>query len=506
MVMMSKLQQRVRTIVIVLFSTFLMPLTYSCSNTNKNAGANEPSEPRGNNNLAYLWGKISLECTANDTDRFNPRPTVTSRILALTWTAVFDAWSCYDDKAIPLYLTSAKRQPSASRTLRNKEIAISYAAYRTMLEYYFSDSTLLRKKMVELNLDPDDHSTDPNTAVGIGNLAAKAVIEARATDGANQLGTMPGSNGERYSDYTHYTPVNSVDELKDPGRWQPKYFLDAKGRRFSPSCLTPQWTKVRPLVLDSGNQFRPGPPPALGSEQLINEIKEVVEVQANISNEQKALVEFMRDGPKSVQQAGHWLIFAQQVSVRDQHSLDDDVKMYFLVEAVAMDAFIAAWDAKMYYDFARPFALVHDYFQDQLIRGWAGPGNGIVQIKGKEWRPYSPASFLCPPFPSYVSGHSCVSGGCAEALRLFTGSDAFGEEVKLVPGALTEPENTGDTVTLKFPTFTETANMAGFSRVLGGYHIQADNIEGLSMGRKVAVAVWKKYTAHVGESNNLAHQ
>jgi hypothetical protein len=62
----------------------------------------------------------------------------------------------------------------------------------------------------------------------------------------------------------------------------------------------------------------------------------------------------MRDGPKSVQQAGHWLIFAQDVSVRDKHTVDDDVKMYFLVTAAAMDAFIACWDTKMTYDFARP--------------------------------------------------------------------------------------------------------------------------------------------------------
>jgi len=82
--------------------------------------------------------------------------------------------------------------------------------------------------------------------------------------------------------------------------------------------------------------------------------KEVVDLQAHLTNEQKALVEFMRDGPKSVQQAGHWLLFAQDVSKRDKHTLDEDVKMYFLTEMAAMDAFIAAWDAKMHYDFARP--------------------------------------------------------------------------------------------------------------------------------------------------------
>ncbi|HEX5169928.1 MAG TPA: haloperoxidase, partial [Cyclobacteriaceae bacterium] len=79
-----------------------------------------------------------------------------------------------------------------------------------------------------------------------------------------------------------------------------------------------------------------------------------------------------------------------------------------------------------------------------------------------------------------------------------TGSDNFGAEVKLVPGALTEPNNLGDTVTLKFPTFTQTADMAGMSRVLGGYHIQSDNVEGLNLGRKVAHAVWEKFKQHTG--------
>jgi hypothetical protein len=52
-------------------------------------------------------------------------------------------------------------------------------------------------------------------------------------------------------------------------------------------------------------------------------------------------------------------------------------------------------------------------------------------------------------------------------------------------------------VTLRFPTFTATADIAGKSRVLGGYHIQSDNIEGLAMGRKVAEVVWEKYRRHV---------
>ncbi|RMG71798.1 MAG: haloperoxidase, partial [Bacteroidetes bacterium] len=97
------------------------------------------------NNRAYRWGEISLTATANDTERFKPRPTITSRILGLIWTSVFDAWSRYDAQATPWYLTGVARRPAAEQTLANKEIAISYAAYRAMMHYYWSDSALFRQ-------------------------------------------------------------------------------------------------------------------------------------------------------------------------------------------------------------------------------------------------------------------------------------------------------------------------------------------------------------------------
>lgn len=448
---------------------------------------------KGVDNIAYKWGKISLDLTANDTERFNPRPTVTSRILGLVWTAIYDAWSRYDSTANTIYTVGIARRPWSEFSEKNKETAISYAAYGTLKEYYFSDSLLLDSLMVTLGFDPTNRSLDPLSPVGIGNLAAQFVIDARKKDGSNQDGSMKGSDGTRYSDYTGYNPVNTPDQSKDLMRWQPKYFSDGKGGKFAPQCLTPQWSKLKPLLLDSASQFRSPPPPAIGSAQLKDEVKEVVELQSKLTDEQRALVEFMRDGPKSVQQAGHWLIFAQNVSVRDSHTLDQDVKMYFLVEAAAMDAFISCWDTKMYYDYARPYALVHHFYQDQIIEAWAGPEKGKSKIKGKDWRPYSPETFLCPPFPAYVSGHSTVSGACSEILRLYTGSDRFGEEVKRVPGAMTETNRLGDTVILKFPTFSNTADQAGMSRVFGGYHIQVDNVEGLKLGRRIGNEVWQRY-------------
>ncbi len=482
------------------FLTLTFLILFRCLLTEAHTAVKPPKhEPVGTKNVAYQWAKMALTATANDTDRNKPRPTVTSRYLGLIFVSIFDAWSRYDAKATPVFLTKVDRRPTQERSLKNKEMAISYAAYHTLMEYYPADSILYKQLMIQLGYLPNNSSNNPKSAQGIGQMAAQATIDKGKHDGSNQYGEEEGSGGTPYYNYTHYNPVNNVDTLTDPNRWQPKYFSDGKGGQFAPVCLTPYWHKVKPIGLQSAHQFRPGPPPLFGSEQLKNEVKEVVELQAGLTNEQRALVEFMRDGPSSVQQAGHWLLFAQFVSRRDNHTLDQDVKMYFLNQVTAMDAFIACWDSKMTYDFARPFALVHEYYRNKKIRGWAGPEKGMVEMQGQEWRPYSPETFLCPPFPSYVSGHSTISSACAEVLKLYTGSETLGDSIRLVPGTMTEPNRLGKPVILHFLTFTQTADMAGMSRVLGGYHIQSENIEGLRLGRNVAHEVWKFYNRHIGE-------
>jgi hypothetical protein len=134
-------------------------------------------------------------------------------------------------------------------------------------------------------------------------------------------------------------------------------------------------------------------------------------------------------------------------------------------------------------------------------------------LPAEEWHPYSPPTFVTPPFPGYVSGHSTVSAASATVLELFTGREAFGEIERRKAGFLTEPGfdcaaiqkidgrlRSGALadcdVELPLPTFAATAEMAGISRVMGGYHIQADNIEGLKLGRQVAQFTWPKIRAY----------
>jgi len=470
---------------------------------------------------AYRWLDVALEATAREVDRHGARPTIISRTLAVALTAMYDAWAAYDGKAVGTRLGDALRRPVAERTEANKEKAIAYATYRALVDVYPEDRAWLDEQLRAFGYDPADNSTDRRTPQGIGNVAAAAVCAYRHHDGANQLGDEVGSNGVPYSDYTFYAPVNTAEKVNDPNRWQPIPFVNPKGGTVTPGFLTPHWYRVKPFALDRSDQFRPPPPPRVDSEELRKETDENIAFNAALTPEQKAIVEFMRDGPRSTGQSGHWLKFAQLVSKRDHNDLDRDVKLFFTVANVAMDAFIACWESKRYYDTSRPWTLVRYYYAGKKVNGWSGPGKGVVELPAEEWHPYSPFTFVTPPFPGYVSGHSTVSGACAKTLELFTGSDFFGEVERRTGGMLTEADfdcaaiQTRDgkaaatpakcAVELPLPTFSATAEMAGLSRVMGGYHVQADNIEGLALGRKVAQFTWPRIrayfdgTAKVGE-------
>jgi PAP2 superfamily len=454
-----------------------------------------------------------LEASAREVDRDGARPTILSRNMMVAVTAMYDAWAAYDDKAVGTRLGGKLRRPTSERTAANKEKAIAYATYRALLDIYPEDEKWLTEQMRGQGFNPGDTATDPTTAAGVGNAAAAAVVAYRHHDGANQLGDELGSNGKPYSDYTFYRPMNPTNKIVDPDCWQPIPFDDGKGGKVTLGFLTPHWYRVKPFAMKRSDQFRPPPPPKVGSEQLKKEVDEVLAFNANLSVEQKAIVEFMRDGPRSTGQSGHWLRFAQLVSRRDRNDIDRDVKLYFAVANTAFDTFIASWDAKRYYDSSRPWTLVRHYYAGKKVSGWGGPGKGVISMPAEEWHPYSPYTFITPPFPGFTSGHSTVSGGCAKMLELFTGSDRFGETEKRTAGILTEPGFKCDTIQMRFgkpgpdgkqtcevalvmPTFTEAAEMAGISRVMGGYHIQSDNIAGLELGRKVAKYIWPKTRAY----------
>jgi hypothetical protein len=171
--------------------------------------------PSDSDDVVLRWDEQTLAAVRAT----KPAPTVVARHLAIVHTAMYDAWAAYDAKALGTRTGSSLRRPSTEYTVNYKSMAISYAAYRVLLDLFPSQANNLSGFMTALGYNAGDTSTDPTTPQGIGNTVAKAVLDFRHADGANQLGDYNG--GASYSDYTGYVPVNAWNRVSDVYHWQP---------------------------------------------------------------------------------------------------------------------------------------------------------------------------------------------------------------------------------------------------------------------------------------------
>lgn len=451
-------------------------------------------------NAAVLWNRAALEGVRGS----HMGAPMVSRALAIVHTCMYDAWAAYDERAIGTELKRALRRPPAERTLANKKQAVSYAAYRALVDVMPAGTArVYARQLRDLGYDPTNQSTDITTPAGIGNVACAAVLEFRHHDGANQLGDLaPGP----YSDWTGYAPANAANNLAaarvaNPNRWQPLVYVNADGDLVSQRFLAAQWSSVIPFALSRGDELRssrPFPGPAVfGTVEYSLQAEELVAISAGLTDRQKAIAEYWKDGPNSEQPAGHRALLAQFVSQRDNHDLDLDVKMFFALTNAMFDAGIAAWDMKRTFDSVRPITAIPLLFRGRTIRAWGGPGKGTVQMDGANWRPYQPGADPTPAFPEYVSGHSTYSAAAARILTLFTGSSHFGASATVAAGSSKiEPEAPAEAVVLRWESFSDAADEAGISRRYGGIHFRSADLAGRELGRAAAREVWSKAIAY----------
>lgn len=161
--------------------------------------------------LVVRWNNAALQ---GDRDSAFGPPMI-ARALAIVHTCMYDAWAAYDANAVGTRLGGTLRRPRNERTLANKQKAISFGAYRALVDLFPFDTALFNAQMTSLGYDPNDNTTDRTVPSGIGNVACAAVLTFRHQDGSNQLGDLhPGA----YSDYTGYVPVNSPSTV--PGQPQ----------------------------------------------------------------------------------------------------------------------------------------------------------------------------------------------------------------------------------------------------------------------------------------------
>ena len=155
-----------------------------------------------------------------------------------------------------------------------------------------------------------------------------------------------------------------------------------------PVGLAPLFGKVRMWAVPNVADVRPGPPPAPGSAEFLVNVKELQDIQDNITEKQRKVANWWSDGLGSYTPPGHWNKFAKDFVIKYKLNPLRSARTFAYMNMAIMDAGIACWDAKYFYHFPRPIQAIP----------------GFKTILGT------------PNFPSYTSGHSTFSAAAAEVL------------------------------------------------------------------------------------------
>lgn len=517
----------------------------STNTTGSTGTAAGGTQPAYHPSIVVLWNEVMLAAIRAG----SPRPTVTARSLFMVHQAMYDAWSLYDPLALPSVLSADLRRPVEEQTVENQEAAASQAAYQTLIGLYGEYETrsgAFSRLLTTLGYTPQVEVD--TTPAGLGLQAAQAVIADRANDGSNAANSYVDIVSATFP--TLYQPVNGDDPqaenglfgpLFDPNRWEPlrvptgitvNHLGFPQVDPANPTSfviqrfLTPHWGAVRPFALTSGSQFRPPAPPQHNSDapyidgtgrRMTNDaayqmqVDEILSLSASLGDREKVMAEYWADGPRSETPPGHWNALAHGISMRDQHTLAEDVKLYFALNGALFDASIACWDSKRAYDFVRPVTAIRYKYRGQMVQAWAGPNQGTQWIPGETWQPYQDPIFVTPAFAEYTSGHSNFSAAAAEVLTAFIGSNRFydgttilynedfnqdglpdllGQHIVTVSGNQFE-DSPHTIVVLQWPTFQDAANEAGMSRRYGGIHFQDGDLRARDMGRKIGLQAYE---------------
>ena len=448
----------------------------------------EQYPPSVNDNVVLQWDEELLQAVR----ALPPGPTVTARAISVVHTAIFDAWAAYDARARGTRLGSSLRQPAAERTLANKNKAISFAAYKALVDLFPARQFDFAEQMKALSA---------RIGPWIPRLRSRLATPPPRRSSTTAMPMGPTSSTAM--------PTPPATGRSTPAT--PSWILGAgsrcgcrSGRGPEQRATTPQWSKVKGFALKSPYQFTTPGPDRLQSGFDPKHIDNLLALTSNLTDRQKVTAEYWADGPRSEFPPGHWALITQVLSRKRGHSLDTDAKLFFALGNALMDASIAAWAAKYRWDFVRPITAIRHRYKGKPVTSWLGPYNGYGTVAGEQWIPYQSPNVVTPPFPEYVSGHSTFSSAAAAILAKFTGSDSFGAGVTIEAGtSLFEPRTDTQAGTpatdilLSWPTLTAAAKDAGLSRRLGGIHFQDGDEHGYNLGQRVGSNVLAQTMGYV---------
>jgi hypothetical protein len=355
-----------------------------------------------------------------------PPPPLATRSIAMVSVAIYDAVNASLGSPNNSYL-------NVSTPGGDTRVAASVAAHDVLVNLFPTKAPEFATALKDQLAQVPEGAAKANGVVTGGTIAA-AMLALRANDGIT--GTV---------NYTPQAPGT-------PGHWQPSPPLNA-------AFAFTQLGTVDTWLTESGDQFRPGPPPALDSAEFaasFNEVKEIGSAtSATRTADQTASAQYWAS-----QTPNPMLRLALALTEDRDLSTLENARIFALMSTVMADAVIAAWDAKLHYDYWRPTTAIHDAELD---------GNPLTEMDDA-WAPL----IGNPPYPGYTSGLMSVAGSSALTLQALLGND-FGFCLSSNNGS---PDRCWDNFDDLLTELTET-------RVWAGIHFDFDMLAGLEINRGI---------------------
>jgi len=333
-------------------------------------------------------------------------------------------------------------------------LAALVAYYTVAKALVFSEDQILQRKeeLYESVLSQGIPDSIFKNSIDLGEAVAKHVLQYAAKDNYHQSRSF-----EKYT-------IKS-----DLGTWKPTPPAYMEG-------IEPHWNKIRPMILDSADQFIPVPPTAfdtLSESDFFQEAKEVMDAGNTLTDEQSEIAYFWDCNPykmnikghvmfaeKKITPGGHWMGIATIAAKTLDLDWKETSEAMVYASIALFDAFIACWDEK---------------YRSILIR----PETYINQYMDENWVPL----LQTPPFPEYTSGHSVASTAASIALTHVLGDNVhFVDSTEVLYGLPVR----------EFDSFKQAAAEAAISRFYGGIHYMPAIENGIDQGRLVGNHVISK--------------
>ncbi len=445
--------------------------------------------PRKGLDAVRRWNEIAIDASGLDHTPVAPGenrvfgeqlgPCRAARAMAIVHIAMFDTINSVMGK----YESYTRvRAPLGMVSMR---VAISQAAHDTLVSLFPSQKATFDSELAE-EIDAIKNTPMKRRSVRLGQRTAAAILAARTNDGAE-----------------HPEPRVNLDYLTSelPGHWRQDPVS------LIPLALGAHWAECKPFVMESADQFRAPPPPAMDSPEYTtayNEVKRVGGDGVTTPTERTADQTFIGtywayDGTPSLC-APPRLYNQIALHLADQMGSSDleVARLLALINVAMADAGLAVWDSKFHYDVWRPVTGIREADQNTGPTG-LGDGNPDTVCDPKFQPLGAPASNLngpnfTPPFPSYPSGHAGFGGSLFEILRRFYGTDdiAFtfvSDEFNGVTRG--NDSQVRPLMPRSFNSLSQAEEENGQSRIYLGIHWRFDKTAGIAQGRQVADYVFE---------------